>query len=296
MLDFVMDYGIPINIEGKPNWSELREKFYGKYTYYEAKSVNLLEKLIQEFRSISQQVIFKANYANLNGIEDTSSFKMTPLSISNGLEGGLQIDPELADKFYFNLNLLKFIRKTILFNSEQTWKAHYDDLVEELSTRLGEESHPAYLPQAVFPAGQADKRLLLHAAQHGISGLRSFLLSGDDGDCREAGEALAPKLWFRVKAVCEFFKGQEERSCVKKKKGDKGLGFGTVSNGILGTSGLGGAGPAGAGYGVGAGPGAEGAKKKLKNNIATDEAGNIIYPIVISSSLRLVAPGSKLGI
>ncbi len=34
-------------------------------------------------------------------------------------------------------------------------------------------------------------------------------------------------------------------------------------------------------------------RKKVKNQIQKDDTGNIIYPIVISSSLKLVAPGSR---
>lgn len=284
MLEFVMDFGIPVNIEGKPNWSELREKFYGKYTYYEAKSVNLLEKLIQEFRSICQQVIFKANYEQQAGLTDGSTLQMTELSVVNGQEGGLQIDPEVADKFYFNTNLLKFIRKTILFNNEHTWRAHLEEMLEEISTKLSEESgHPAFLPSGMFPPGVWDKKLLQHVANYGISSLGEFSFAAGEDGVEKAGEDYKDALWERIKFVCEFFKAQEDRSSVKKKKGDKG---------VLG----GGLGANGTGFGL-AGPGgvADGGKKKMKNNIATDDAGNIIYPMLISSSLKLVAPGSKSG-
>ena len=312
-----MDYGIPINIEGKPNWSELREKFYGKYPYYEAKSVNLLEKLIQEFRSICQQVIFRDNYERknemeMNGfiqmekvmqefrsiyqpennhditprqfvMEASLRMEMTELSVINGQEDGLQITPELADKFYFNTNLLKFIRKTILFNNEHTWKSYSEDLQTELS-KLGED-HPAYLSADMFVPLHFDKKLLQFLATHGISSLKHFPLLCDDGNnTTEAGETLKDTLWQRAKFLCEFFKGQEDRTCVKKKKGERGLGVagGTAGFGIGGANGQ----PAGPGS-------ADAGKKKLKNSIATDEAGNIIYPILISSSLKLAAPGSK---
>lgn len=43
-------------------------------------------------------------------------------------------------------------------------------------------------------------------------------------------------------------------------------------------------------------PGTEPVKKKSKNHVQKDEVGNIIYPIVISSSLRLVAPGSRFSL
>jgi hypothetical protein len=39
--------------------------------------------------------------------------------------------------------------------------------------------------------------------------------------------------------------------------------------------------------------GIEPVKKKSKNVVQKDEVGNIIYPIVISSSLKLAAPGSS---
>jgi hypothetical protein len=40
-------------------------------------------------------------------------------------------------------------------------------------------------------------------------------------------------------------------------------------------------------------PGNEPVKKKTKNVVQKDEVGNIIYPILISSSLKLAAPGSN---
>lgn len=276
-----MDFGIPVNLEGKPNWSELREKFYTKYTYYEAKSVNLLEKLIQEFRSICQQVIFKSNYEQQAGLTEGSTLQLTELSVQNGQEGGLQIDPEVADRFYFNTNLLKFIRKTILFNNEHTWRAHVEELQEEINTKLTEDSgHPAYLPTALFPAGVWDKKLLLHVATQGIYSLGEFRLAATEEGAEITAEEYKDALWERIKFVCEFFKTQEDRSSIKKKKGEKGAivaGLGSNGNGF-GLSGAAG--------------GPDGGKKKMKNNVATDEAGNIIYPMLVSSSLKLVAPGS----
>lgn len=50
LFEYILDFGIPINSEGKPNWAEVRENFYGYNSRYDAKSVHLIEKLVQEFR------------------------------------------------------------------------------------------------------------------------------------------------------------------------------------------------------------------------------------------------------
>ena len=50
LFEYILDFGIPINSEGKPNWSEVRENFYGYNSKYDARSVHLIEKLVQEFR------------------------------------------------------------------------------------------------------------------------------------------------------------------------------------------------------------------------------------------------------
>lgn len=79
------------------------------------------------------------------------------------------------------------------------------------------------------------------------------------------------QLLARVDFVCECFKNQLDKtskivsSGFKKKKTDKIV---VGSTDIL--------------------------KRKVKNNVQKDDVGNIIYPIVISSSLKLVSPGSTL--
>lgn len=125
-----------MNQEGKPNWAEVRENFYGYNSRYEARSVGLIEKLVQEFRSVCQQVIQRNNFLQRATPEQAQGFKLHPNS--------LPITPEEAEQFYLNTNLLKFIRKTILFNNRQTFNSHADEYIEEASN-LPEDS-PYQLP------------------------------------------------------------------------------------------------------------------------------------------------------
>lgn len=137
LFDFIVDSGIPINQEGKPNWSEIREKFYAYNSKYEAKSINFIEKLVQEFRMICQQIIQRYNYAQKVSKEQAAKFTISP-SIFN-----LDISPEEAEEFYHNTNLLKFIRKTILFNNRQMFKSYLDEYLEEAAALTPD--NPAYI-------------------------------------------------------------------------------------------------------------------------------------------------------
>lgn len=138
LFDFLCDYGIPINPEGKPNWNEVREKFYAYSTKYEAKSALMVEKLIQEFRLICHQIIHRHNFEEFIGVKVESKYKVAKLHDTVGLTA------EDAETFYHNTNVLKFIRKTILFNNRQIFKSYLDELLEE-SAGLTPD-HPAYIP------------------------------------------------------------------------------------------------------------------------------------------------------
>ena len=65
LFEFVSNHGINLGSDGKRNWNEIREKFYGYNTKHEAKSVTSIEKLVQHFRFITQQIIQRANNPKL---------------------------------------------------------------------------------------------------------------------------------------------------------------------------------------------------------------------------------------
>jgi hypothetical protein len=138
LFNFLCDFGIPVNQEGKPNWNEVREKFYAYSAKYEAKSAILIEKLIQEFRLICHQIIHRHNYEKFAGESVDERYEVAKLYDDIG------ISTQDAERFYHNTNALKFIRKTLLFNNRQIFKSYQDELLEE-SAALAPD-HPAYFP------------------------------------------------------------------------------------------------------------------------------------------------------
>jgi len=146
----VTDLGVPINLEGKPNWSEIRENFYSYPSKYEKKSVTLIEKLVQEFRMISQQIIQRDNFSK----KSTKEGVFPQLSIPS-VSFDFPISPQQAETFYHNTNLLKFIRKNILFNNEEVFRLHQDEFLQEAA--LLEADDPAYFSPSVYDPKLQDR-------------------------------------------------------------------------------------------------------------------------------------------
>lgn len=134
---FISDMGIPINPEGKPNWNDIREKFYAYNSKYDAKNVILIEKLVQELRMVCHQIIQRSSYEQSTKEILVQKYKVAPLNKD------LNFTVEEAQRFYHNTNVLKFIRKTILFNNMQIFKNYQEELIEE-SCQLTPED-PAYI-------------------------------------------------------------------------------------------------------------------------------------------------------
>lgn len=256
LFKMVTDYGVPINQEGKPNWSQIREKFYD-YCKYEAKSITLIEKLVQEFRTVCQEVIQREKYKRTATEEQIAKYKQF---ISNS-PSGLKITEEEAERFYGQTNILKFIRETILFKNRQLYNTYREEFLEDMKTL--KEGDLGYIPVKIED-DKLDFELLIIMAENGFAGLKLFV-SNEASEWSKLG-VTEEHLTNRLKYICEFFKNISDKSKTKKSKAEK---IGGISSGL------------------------DVIRKKAKNVIVKDDGGNIIYPIIISSSLRLVAPGSK---
>ena len=141
---------MPINLEGKPNWGEIRENFYSYPSKYEKKSVTLLEKLVQEFRMVCQQIIQRDNFSKKAAKEGQQLQYSIP---SDAFD--IAISPQQAETFYHNTNLLKFIRKNILFNNQKVFLLHQDEYVQEAA--LLESDDPAYFSPSVYDPKLQDR-------------------------------------------------------------------------------------------------------------------------------------------
>lgn len=146
LFNFIVDFGIPINSEGKPNWAEIREKFYAYSAKYEPKNVALIEKLINEFRMTCQQIIQRHNFEKKATAEQLSKFKGLKVDFD------LEVSADQAEEFYHNTNVLKFIRKTILFNDQHLFKSGMEEYIEECS-QLSPD-HPAFMGDSYKPEVQ----------------------------------------------------------------------------------------------------------------------------------------------
>lgn len=124
--------------EGKSNWAELRDKFYGAYSQYEPKAILLIEKLICECRLQCQLLIQISDYSG-------KTSKEIPLPENPNL---WSINLQQAQMFLGINNLLKFIRKTILFNNQRLFTQCLDDYLEEL--REMPSDHPAYISEPSY--------------------------------------------------------------------------------------------------------------------------------------------------
>lgn len=138
LFNFIVDFGVPINNEGKPNWAEIREKFYAYSNKYEPKNVAVIEKLVNEFRMVTQQIIKRHNFEKKATAEQLAKFQNVKMNL------GMDITPERAEEFYHNTNVMKFVRKTILFNDQQVFKNGLEEFLEECSQLPAD--HPAQMP------------------------------------------------------------------------------------------------------------------------------------------------------
>jgi hypothetical protein len=200
LFEFIVDIGIPINQEGKPNWGEIREKFYAYNSKYDAKSVNLIEKIVQEFRMICQQIIQRHNYSQKVSAEEASRFKVSPTS--------LDVSPEEAEQFYHHTNLLKFIRKTILFNDRQLFKTYQDEYLEEVAALAPE--NPAYIGNQGYKPEVQDLTLLLFLSENGFNRLDE--IKNDPVYGFNKLGLTEEKLLARIAFICDFFKAQLDKT------------------------------------------------------------------------------------
>ena len=85
---------------------------------------------------ICQQIIQRHNFESKASPEQLEKFKNVKVNL------GMEISPEKAEEFYHNTNVMKFIRKTILFNDQQTFKSGLEEYLEECEQLTPD--HPAY--------------------------------------------------------------------------------------------------------------------------------------------------------
>ena len=92
---------------------------------------------------ICQQIIQRDNFSKKAMAENSNKKYNIP-----NLSFDLKISPQEATSFYHNTNILKFIRKNILFNNQYIFKQYEDEYIEEVSQIP--ESDPAFIDLQVY--------------------------------------------------------------------------------------------------------------------------------------------------
>ena len=169
----------------------------------------------------------------------------------------LNITLEEARQFHKNTNMLHFIRRYILYGQNKTlFKNSLDDLTKTLEENQN-PGHPAYIANKEYNPSVQDLGLLMCIAEHGfgyLDEIENSIYGFEKFDFDKE------KLSARVDFLCDYFKNQHDKTNLKKRKVDKNF--------------------------------KDESKKKYKNVVTKNENGEIVFPIVISSSQKLLNLGT----
>ena len=134
----MLEYGVPLNIEGRSDWQGLKEKFLAQIPEGEQfdKTVSQIEKFVHIIRIKCQHIIAD----DIIKKEDQNAI---PLDKVDNLSE-LNINYEEAQKFSKNTNMLHFIRKSILANGAVLFKNGIAELTKKSSELKPDE--PGSLP------------------------------------------------------------------------------------------------------------------------------------------------------
>jgi hypothetical protein len=146
LFDFVKDYGVPVGSDGKSNWIDLRDKFFGYNSKYEQKVPSAVERLVQHFRMMVQSKIYRKMMSKKYWEVFDKVLKERNLNFDISLEE--------AEEFFRNDSKLRFIRKKILKQKYALFNANKANLKIE-SDSLPTD-HPAKLTMSGYEPAKHD--------------------------------------------------------------------------------------------------------------------------------------------
>ncbi|OMJ79463.1 hypothetical protein SteCoe_20519 [Stentor coeruleus] len=253
LLKLITDFGVPLNLEGKNDWSQLKEKYDSILT--NDKPINSFERMVQHLRMLAQHT--------LNPEEGETDVKDAD---------GYRMSIEDAENLQNSLNKLQFIRKHILKNGSEFFNSELQEL--DLFTKKNSESDEPWAKDS-WKCDIHDRGLLNAVADNGLTFLSqisnniqySFINVDISGE-----QALS-----RVHQLCEFFRNisnmqkNTKKTDSKKKKAPEELSY--DENGQIKQNSV--------------------IKKikTSKFTVPKDSDGSIIYPIVINNSLTILNLG-----
>ncbi len=220
----------------------------------------MIERLVQRLRMISQLVI----QLNDNSNNDDASVDENMLEQMDPDNDGFNILFEEAEKLNKNMNILHFIRKYILADSSRLFNNGLNTLIEATNSS---NTLPQNLPTN-WDCSLHDKNLLIAVEENGFSFLNN--LSGNSNYGFEEIVISCDDAVSRINFLCEFLRDFSTGHKTKKKR-DNMI---TLSNIIQSSE-----------------PQPTTKRKTSRLTIQRDEEGNIIYPLIINSSLQILNLG-----
>jgi hypothetical protein len=265
-ITFLIDFGVPLNSEGKSDWAGMKEQLGEKLPDLQndnSKTPQMIERLVQRLRMISQLVI----QLNENSNENDASVDENILEQMDPDNDGFNISFEEAEKLNKNMNILHFIRKYIISNNFKLFNNGVSNLVDASKNSL---------PTNNWDCATHDKALLIAVNEHGLSYMDKM---SNNKDYNFQNINITPEeATNRINFLCEFFRDFSSGAKAKKKKDAlMNLGISSLSN--VNNSNL-----LNEGHVV--------RKKASRLQIQRDEEGNIIFPITINTSLQLLGLGN----
>lgn len=289
VVDYLINFDIPLNSEGKSDWNLLKEKLIERgiisSTLSSSQMKNsspnanneqsnsrtltpqIVEHFVQRLCMISQQVI----QLKENGIEEADDAIKEQLDPD---DDGFVIPYEKAVQMNKSRNYLYFIRKNIISHNYKLFEQGLNNLIEV--TKRG-QSQPVKCKEDFWNCSIHDKSLIGLIEEKGFGYLKEEIKSHQlFKDLNMTYEDYMDRINF----ICEFYRDFLQEAKPKKKKEAY---LNTISSGnkyentFTNT--------------VNSNPAPTVRKKSNKINIHRDEDGNIIYPISINASLRILNLG-----
>jgi hypothetical protein len=260
IVQYLIDQGVPLNSEGKSDWALLKDQLTSAISLDSSKTAQMIERLVQRLRMISQLVI----QLNDNSNNDDASVDENMLEQMDPDNDGFNILFEEAEKLNKNMNILHFIRKYILADSSRLFNNGLNSLIEATNSANK-------LPQNLIPNWDCslhDKNLLIAVEENGFAFLNN--ISGNSNYGFEDIVISYDDAVTRINFLCEFLRDFSTGNKTKKKRDN----LITMSNIVQSSE-----------------PQPIVKKKTSRLNIQRDEEGNIIYPIIINSSLQILNLG-----
>jgi hypothetical protein len=260
IVQYLIDQGVPLNSEGKSDWALLKDQLTTAINLDSSKTAQMIERLVQRLRMISQLVI----QLNDNSNNDDASVDENMLEQMDPDNDGFNILFEEAEKLNKNMNILHFIRKYILADSSRLFNNGLNSLIEATNSANT-------LPQNLltnWDCSLHDKNLLIAVEENGFAFLNN--ISGNSNYGFEDIVISYDDAVTRINFLCEFLRDFSTGHKTKKKRDN----LITMSNIVQSSE-----------------PQPIVKKKTSRLNIQRDEEGNIIYPIIINSSLQILNLG-----